>query len=574
MKFTCDKCSAQYMISDDKIGPSGVKVRCKKCQNVIVVRRPDGSGAAEAAKQAAQPAQPQAGDGAQPEKGIDVELGQAFDHAFGNPPVSTPKPGKGPDLASTQMMGEDDAAKITATPGAAAAAGTTEWYVAIGQAQVGPLPASEVKKKWEAGDVGPDSLVWRPGMGEWSPLSTVTELAAFLSPIPRPASKTTRDGARVDMRGDSAPTPAPLPEPTWKPVGASALAALASEEIATRKAPEPKPQAPRPASSSAKSLMDALPDGGGVDPTGAIPLSIKALEQTVEKKIERRTSVARGAQEARHRRGIARAVAVTVVIVVLVIGGGGAAAFWYMNGKKVPTSLSSLTGGAAPAAEPAVPTPAPVAPPRAAPPPAAVAAAPAPAPAVVQPPAAAPPPVPAAAAAESRRSSRGESSKQSRHEQASKTTPRVAAAEPPPPPPPPEPKKKDLLDFEGHDSALDDALGKTSSGRSVYVPPARRGGSSDVPGKLSSGDINAAVAGRIDSLRRCVSEQKARDPEATGTLKMRWMISGDGSVRDVKCLTSEFAQGTFAQCIAGVVRSIKFPRSQTSGQEVTFPFNF
>ena len=39
MKFTCDSCSAQYMISDDKVGPSGVKVRCKKCGNVVLVKR-------------------------------------------------------------------------------------------------------------------------------------------------------------------------------------------------------------------------------------------------------------------------------------------------------------------------------------------------------------------------------------------------------------------------------------------------------------------------------------------------------------------------------------------------------
>ena len=71
-----------------------------------------------------------------------------------------------------------------------------------------------------------------------------------------------------------------------------------------------------------------------------------------------------------------------------------------------------------------------------------------------------------------------------------------------------------------------------------------------------------------------MSEQKARDADATGTLKMRWIITGDGSVRDVKCLTPEFASGQFVQCLSGVVRTIKFPRSTTTGQEVTFPFKF
>ena len=41
MRFVCDSCRAQYMISDEKVGSRGVKVRCKKCGHVIHVRRPD-----------------------------------------------------------------------------------------------------------------------------------------------------------------------------------------------------------------------------------------------------------------------------------------------------------------------------------------------------------------------------------------------------------------------------------------------------------------------------------------------------------------------------------------------------
>ena len=38
MKFECDSCHAQYMIADEKVGKRGVKVKCKKCQHVIIVR--------------------------------------------------------------------------------------------------------------------------------------------------------------------------------------------------------------------------------------------------------------------------------------------------------------------------------------------------------------------------------------------------------------------------------------------------------------------------------------------------------------------------------------------------------
>src|SRR5512138_2836843 len=247
MKFTCDSCNAQYMISDDKVGPTGVKVRCKKCGHVITVRR-----AEEGAAPAAAPASPSpSGDG------LDAELGSAFDSAFGDKP---PAPAPAPDLDATQAMSPEDANRIAS--GSAPASASTEWYVAIGEAQVGPLPIADVKRKWEQGDVGPDSLVWRPGMGDWSPLSTVSELASVLSPIPRPAPRaaaapTAPPKSGTPAFGTPAVAPAPstaAPDATWKPAGASALAALASEELQAR-APAAEPPKPAPKPAGAKSLV-------------------------------------------------------------------------------------------------------------------------------------------------------------------------------------------------------------------------------------------------------------------------------------------------------------------------------
>jgi|CXWL01.1.fsa_nt_gi predicted Zn finger-like uncharacterized protein len=46
MRFVCDSCRAQYMISDEKVGPKGVKVRCKKCGFVILVKKAEAPKAA------------------------------------------------------------------------------------------------------------------------------------------------------------------------------------------------------------------------------------------------------------------------------------------------------------------------------------------------------------------------------------------------------------------------------------------------------------------------------------------------------------------------------------------------
>ncbi|MEW5854612.1 MAG: GYF domain-containing protein, partial [Myxococcota bacterium] len=43
MKFVCDSCQAQYLIADEKVGARGVKVKCKKCGNVIIIRPGNGA---------------------------------------------------------------------------------------------------------------------------------------------------------------------------------------------------------------------------------------------------------------------------------------------------------------------------------------------------------------------------------------------------------------------------------------------------------------------------------------------------------------------------------------------------
>src|SRR3982750_2866931 len=55
MRFVCDSCRAQYMISDEKVGPKGVKVRCKKCGYVILVKKTDSNGHGAKAPQAPVP---------------------------------------------------------------------------------------------------------------------------------------------------------------------------------------------------------------------------------------------------------------------------------------------------------------------------------------------------------------------------------------------------------------------------------------------------------------------------------------------------------------------------------------
>jgi predicted Zn finger-like uncharacterized protein len=79
MRFVCDSCRAQYMISDEKVGAKGVKVRCKKCGFVILVRK---------TQQAAPPPAP-VDDGVDSTQVMQNPLANGGDASLGQDPEST-----------------------------------------------------------------------------------------------------------------------------------------------------------------------------------------------------------------------------------------------------------------------------------------------------------------------------------------------------------------------------------------------------------------------------------------------------------------------------------------------------
>jgi predicted Zn finger-like uncharacterized protein len=247
MRFVCDSCRAQYMISDEKVGPKGVKVRCKKCSYVILVKKSDGGGKSpvssvgadaddalatqvmqnpltgpgETAVDATNPGfgdeKTQAGAGGGFFSGVDEdEIGAVFDQVLSSGPHAMPKaePPAGAEVSSSAALGDDpddrlstrvmDAATVNqlATesnngdseapisgeaekPAGAAGEAAPEWFAAIDDKQTGPLSIEKLKEHWNRGEVGPDSLAWKAGMPDWIPISEIAELSAELAPRPK-----------------------------------------------------------------------------------------------------------------------------------------------------------------------------------------------------------------------------------------------------------------------------------------------------------------------------------------------------------------------------------------------------
>ncbi|PZR17448.1 MAG: gliding motility protein [Archangium gephyra] len=230
MRFVCESCRAQYMINDEKVGPKGVKVRCRKCGYVILVKRPD---AAKAGGPVAMSNDPDdalatqvmqtplaaaeatlsnedttnAGDAltnpgvaAEPKPGDSFfgadedEIGAVFDQVLktGSNPAHKPADGEVEDRHSTKVIDADTVRKLAEESSGREAAGEekpedvpqTDWYVAIHEKQTGPLTLDKIKEHWDNGDITPDSLCWRAGFDDWVPVSTVKSLASVLAPKP------------------------------------------------------------------------------------------------------------------------------------------------------------------------------------------------------------------------------------------------------------------------------------------------------------------------------------------------------------------------------------------------------
>jgi len=227
MRFSCDQCGAQYAIADEKVGDKGVRVRCKKCGNIITVRpeRPDeaGSSSTDATTVDREP-EPDAGMG--PEQAAagggeftteEEEIGSALDAMFGGDQgdegldsgLGDDEEDDDLDRQATRVFSMEDMQLVQSekekasqsdqeqfgnlyrqAQQAEAGSGTAgetdpervEWYVAVEEKQLGPMNLVEMKRHFEAGEIDGDTLVWKAGFEDWLPIQEVAEVQQLLLP--------------------------------------------------------------------------------------------------------------------------------------------------------------------------------------------------------------------------------------------------------------------------------------------------------------------------------------------------------------------------------------------------------
>ncbi len=274
MKFVCDECGTQYLISDEKVGPKGAKVRCKRCGNIIIVRPIQSGQQTAGTDPMASMTEPQGRplDDSEPSQEQD-ELGQAFDQLLkggldaGEDDEADEDEGQATEIFSMdelqrlrtdKAIADEEQDKIDQVFSEAASTGVgnvnsgsdesdrEEWYVAINDEQVGPMGLGEVETRWESGEITPDSLAWHPGMSDWIAVKDAPKLRYLLGSM----KKEVVPSAVEDSDSFSAKA-----SDKWDTSGSSALSSLVEEEIESISS-QPPVEEEEIAASSGESILD------------------------------------------------------------------------------------------------------------------------------------------------------------------------------------------------------------------------------------------------------------------------------------------------------------------------------
>jgi len=157
MKIECNHCAASYSVADEKVAGRRLKLRCKKCSEVI---RVDGTDLATGAElESASPADVQMQTVAPP------------------PPQSTePKPADA-FAGQADPFGAPEGFQTFEPPPAGPAADEPTWHISVGDTTQGPYTLQELGEYYSEGSIVLDTMVFCDGWEDWLPASEIPEIA-------------------------------------------------------------------------------------------------------------------------------------------------------------------------------------------------------------------------------------------------------------------------------------------------------------------------------------------------------------------------------------------------------------
>ena len=110
-------------------------------------------------------------------------------------------------------------------------------------------------------------------------------------------------------------------------------------------------------------------------------------------------------------------------------------------------------------------------------------------------------------------------------------------------------------------------------GRGKRVPQVRQA-KAQVMGSLDKDIIRRIVRAHINEVRSCYNASLTLDPNLSGRVDVRFVISAEGKVRSSSVQANSTNEVKLGECIARAVKTWKFPKPAGGGEvTVTYPFN-
>ncbi len=170
MQFFCDQCKTKYSIADDKVAGKILKLRCKRCDNTIVLKDPRSS-------HSESPAHASRGQ---------QLLKDAFKKSFSEDLGSSPD--VFPSAASDGAV--EERTQIARLPLFESNQPPEEWYLSDSRGQFGPMDFGELVARIKRGEPDHDAVVWREGFDDWKTIDRVPELKLYAKHLPPPRRAT------------------------------------------------------------------------------------------------------------------------------------------------------------------------------------------------------------------------------------------------------------------------------------------------------------------------------------------------------------------------------------------------
>jgi hypothetical protein len=116
--------------------------------------------------------------------------------------------------------------------------------------------------------------------------------------------------------------------------------------------------------------------------------------------------------------------------------------------------------------------------------------------------------------------------------------------------------------------------GPSGGTHAVKAPRMRMGDGSTVSGRLPAEIVQRLVRQNFGRFRQCYERGLATNPNLTGRVAVRFLISRDGTVSNAASAGSSLPDAEVTSCVVGKFYGLSFPKPENGTVSVTYPIMF